>query len=209
MKRVGRVGERIVEAKACAHMANDRHLVDAGGARVHVYVLGPHARWAGVPFEKNVLIDMGGHVQADMHKATMRPEQLLLACLWVAMKLEQSRKKLPNVSKVAALLRLSASDLNTMELWLMNTLNWAPMRGWRRTPPPPEEQTDSNQVFEVAEQTPETVSRDETCAVATQRPGTPGGPWCGEASLGCGLVIENVDLAKNALSGCPSLLCAS
>jgi hypothetical protein len=54
----------------------------------------------------------------------------LLACFWIAAKLEVPRKQLPGVSTVAALLNMQACELNALEANVMARLDWAPLRGW-------------------------------------------------------------------------------
>ena len=58
-------------------------------------------------------------------------ETMLAACLWLAAKLEECRRSVPTASKVGLLLGVRKSVMGEVELYLMQLLSWAPLRGWQ------------------------------------------------------------------------------
>jgi hypothetical protein len=58
--------------------------------------------------------------------------ECLLACLWVAAKLNVPRKEVPGSTKFAGLLGLAPPRLNAVEIVVMEVLDWSPLRGWSK-----------------------------------------------------------------------------
>lgn len=58
-------------------------------------------------------------------------EAMLVGCLWVAAKLEECRRGVPSATKVGVLVSLDKAVMGSVELYLMQLVNWAPLRGWQ------------------------------------------------------------------------------
>lgn len=58
-------------------------------------------------------------------------ESMLVGCLWVAAKLEECRRGVPTATKVGRLVQLDKAVMGGIELYLMQLVNWAPLRGWQ------------------------------------------------------------------------------
>ena len=76
-------------------------------------------------------------VQVDLQDllwlgATQPVETAVLACLWVAAKLEECRRGLPAASKVGLLVGVSCHVMGQTELHIMHLLDWRPLLGWVR-----------------------------------------------------------------------------
>jgi len=66
-------------------------------------------------------------------------ETMLLACLWLAAKLEECRRGVPTASKVGTLLGVDCVVMGGVELYLMQLVNWAPLLDWKDRPLPLED----------------------------------------------------------------------
>ncbi len=55
----------------------------------------------------------------------------LVGCLWVAAKMEECRRGLPNATKVGALVGAHRGVMNAIELYLMGLVDWRPTAGWQ------------------------------------------------------------------------------
>ncbi|PNW84467.1 hypothetical protein CHLRE_03g145467v5 [Chlamydomonas reinhardtii] len=62
--------------------------------------------------------------------AASLPRACATACLWLAVKLEEDRRTAPPVRVLAAVSRTSASELASLELRILQWLEWAPCRGY-------------------------------------------------------------------------------
>ena len=61
-------------------------------------------------------------------------ETMLLACLWLAAKLEECRRGVPTASNIGALVAADRAVMGGVELYLMQLVNWAPMADWKDRP---------------------------------------------------------------------------
>ena len=56
---------------------------------------------------------------------------MLAGCLWLAAKLEENRRGVPTASKMGLLLGIQKAVMGEVELYLMQLVSWAPLRGWQ------------------------------------------------------------------------------
>ena len=55
----------------------------------------------------------------------------LAGCLWIAAKMEECRRGLPNATKIGALVGAHRGVMNSIELYLMGLVDWRPTAGWQ------------------------------------------------------------------------------
>ncbi|KAG2454765.1 hypothetical protein HYH02_000600 [Chlamydomonas schloesseri] len=121
-----------LSARRCASSASSLPLPQAAAAAAAVAESGhdvsAHQQLLPTPPARRSASGSGdGHTLACVPSLS---RACATACLWLAVKLEEDRRTAPPVRVLAALSRTSAAELASMELRVLQWLEWAPCRGY-------------------------------------------------------------------------------